>query len=316
MPANSDNRARWEDDIAQSVYQYNKWFLEFAPQAYRKTKSETVDQVRRAFEGTRNLRSVTPASLREHPKILQTLRMIMAPPLAQDRLAGLAGVSDNLIDAMEKDNRVPPQMQESDVSQQLQKICDVVARLIDFDVFPWTRDNRDPESDETTRAESIIADRLCSAIADPIIRNEQERRQLTVIGEWLNQRGYSMSERLDFERMRASTYAFHLNIWGQQENGTQVKVPVDVVIAPSKSRPSNLPLLVETKSAGDFTNPNKRRKEESDKIANLRRRYGGNLPYTLFLCGYFNVNYLQYEADNRIDWIWQHRIDDFAKLGV
>ena len=35
-----------------------------------------------------------------------------------------------------------------------------------------------------------------------------------------------------------------------------------------------------------------------------------------FLCGYFDAGYLGYEAAERIDWIWEHRIDDLEKLGL
>lgn len=31
---------------------------------------------------------------------------------------------------------------------------------------------------------------------------------------------------------------------------------------------------------------------------------------------YFGSDYLGYEAAEGIDWVWEHRIDDFAKLGL
>ena len=77
-----------------------------------------------------------------------------------------------------------------------------------------------------------------------------------------------------------------------------------------------MPLLVEAKSAGDFANVNKRRKEEADKVSNLKRTYSGDLRYILFLGGYFDPGYLGYEAAEGIDWVWEHRTDDFAALGL
>lgn len=77
-----------------------------------------------------------------------------------------------------------------------------------------------------------------------------------------------------------------------------------------------MPILVEAKSAGDFTNVNKRRKEESDKMGRLKQRFGKNVPYVLFLCGYFDSGYLGYEAAEGIDWVWEHRIDDLSSLGL
>ena len=73
---------------------------------------------------------------------------------------------------------------------------------------------------------------------------------------------------------------------------------------------------MEAKSAGDFTNTNKRRKEEAMKIAQLRNTYGTSVRFILFLCGYFHSGYLGYEAAEGIDWVWEHRIDDLALFGV
>jgi hypothetical protein len=75
-------------------------------------------------------------------------------------------------------------------------------------------------------------------------------------------------------------------------------------------------LLIEAKSAGDFTNVNKRRKEEATKINQLKATYGDDVIFVLFLCGYFDAPYLGYEAAEGIDWIWEHRIEDIDQLGI
>jgi len=79
-------------------------------------------------------------------------------------------------------------------------------------------------------------------------------------------------------------------------------------------RKSRLPILIEAKSAGDFTNVNKRRKEEATKMRQLREMYGSDVEFILFLCGYFDSGYLGYEAAEGIDWIWEHRISDMDRL--
>ncbi len=99
-------------------------------------------------------------------------------------------------------------------------------------------------------------------------------------------------------------------------NRRQINIPVDAAIKPKKAGQKKLPLLVEAKSAGDFTNVNKRRKEEAIKIMQLRRTYGKDVRYILFLCGYFDSGYLGYEAAEGIDWVWEHRIDDLSKFGL
>jgi type II restriction enzyme len=95
-----------------------------------------------------------------------------------------------------------------------------------------------------------------------------------------------------------------------------VKIPVDVVIQPKSAELPHLPVLIEAKSAGDFTNVNKRRKEEATKVNQLRATFTGNVVFALFLCGYFDAAYLGYEAAEGIDWVWEHRIGDLDQLGI
>jgi type II restriction enzyme len=67
---------------------------------------------------------------------------------------------------------------------------------------------------------------------------------------------------------------------------------------------------------GDFTNTNKRRKEEATKIHQLLATFGRDVRFLLFLCGYFDAGYLGYEAAEGIDWVWEHRITDLDQLGI
>ena len=115
--------------------------------------------------------------------------------------------------------------------------------------------------------------------------------------------------------MEPGTYSVRLNVRvGQEPN--ELNIPVDVVIQPRQPRSDRLPILIEAKSAGDFTNVNKRRKEEATKMIQLRAKYGESVQYVLFLCGYFDGSYLGYEAQEGMDWIWEHRIDDLNQLGL
>jgi hypothetical protein len=95
-----------------------------------------------------------------------------------------------------------------------------------------------------------------------------------------------------------------------------VNLPIDVVVQPKRPRPNRLPILIEAKSAGDFTNTNKRRKEEATKIRQLKATFGPEAQLVLFLCGYFDSGYLGYEAAEGIDWVWEHRISDLEQLGL
>lgn len=317
MPVNLNKPERWKTDIAASVDLYNDWFMKFAPKAYRDQRVLATKQVQEALERSANLTNVTPKELRENPAMLEMLRMTTAPPIARDRLIGLAKVSQNLVKAIETEKRIPPFMEKAIVESELVSICQLIMKLADRDIFSWLETGETPTNEEIARASTIVADRLCGAQSDPIIRNAQEKRQLRLMKEWLEQRGYSFIRSVgNFKEMKPGTFGFRVNIPAKLEQKKPLKISVDAAIMPQKAKPAELPLLIEAKSAGDFTNTNKRRKEELAKNSQLRDAYGNQIRYILFLCGYFNPGYLGYEATEGIDWVWEHRIDDLADFGV
>jgi hypothetical protein len=319
MPVNSDKPDKWKADINKSVDFYNDWFMKFAPKAYRDTRIQATKQVQEALNQSANLTNVTPRVLRQNPKTLEMFRMATAPPIARDRLIGLAGVSKNLVKIMEANGKIPPQMARPAVEAQLQKISSLIMKLADRDIFSWLEAGTAPDVKDVYRAATIVADRLCGSQSDPIIRNAQERRQLDSVKKWLEHRGYSYVEtgKSRFDEMNIGAFTFHLGIPVKLTGGKkQINIPVDIVVMPKQAKASSLPLLIEAKSAGDFTNPNKRRKEEAIKISQLRTTYGKGVRYILYLCGYFDAGYLGYEAAEGIDWVWEHRIDDLAQFGV
>jgi hypothetical protein len=137
------------------------------------------------------------------------------------------------------------------------------------------------------------------------------------IEEFLSDLGYTKAEKVPGEalpEMPPGTFAFRrIVVVGDRR---KVNIPIDVVIQPKQPRRSRIPLLIEAKSAGDFTNTNKRRKEEATKVHQIRATYGDEVQLVLFLCGYFDSGYLGYEAAEGLDWVWEHRIDDLMKLGL
>lgn len=320
MAVNRDKPDQWKADIAASVDMYNNWFVRFAPQAFRTTRIQTTESVEVALRLTQYMTNIQPGVLKEYPSILPTLRMSTCPPLAADRLVGLAGVSKNLVKVMEDSQKLPPRMVMGTLDSQLAKISTVIQKMIDPDIFTWLGRKEPPPEADTYRAATIVADRLCGAVANPIIRNAQEKRQLAAIKEWLEQRGYKQlpgGERIRFDEMQPGTFSFRLNVPIEQEGRIKsVNIPIDAVIMPMRAHQGDFPIFFEAKSAGDFTNTNKRRKEEATKMMQLRSTYGNRVQFNLFLCGYFDSGYLGYEAAEGIDWVWEHRIDDLALFGL
>ena len=320
MAINRDKPDRWKQDIARSVDMYNDWFMHFAPEAYRTTRAQTTKEVTATLQATKNLTDVGVALLKARPSVLPSLRMSTCPPLAVDRLIGLAGVSGNLVKVMEKENRLPPRMSRRRLDGDLEKIGEIIETMADKDIFVWLERGDEPSEQELYRAATIVADRLCGAVANPIIRNAQEQRQLTALGEWLTALGYGnlpADTGTKYNEMPPGTYSFRLNVPVKQEGaGKTVNIPVDAVVMPKAATADELPVLIEAKSAGDFANVNKRRKEEAAKMTQLRRSHGHEVRYILFLCGYFDSGYLGYEAAEGIDWVWEHRIDDLRACGL
>jgi len=319
-PVNLDKTLQWKADIAASVDMYNDWFMRFAPEAFRSTRIQTTKQVEAALHATGNFTDIQPPMLRSHPEILPTLRMSTCPPIAVDRLSGLAGVASSFIKTMEQDKRLPPRMSAAAAEERLAKIVSIIERLADPDIFVWIGRATPATESEIHRAATIVADRLCGSVANPIIRNAQEKRQLAAIKAWLVARGYELlpsGEGTKFSAMPPGTFSFRMNVPIKLEGGLQsINIPIDACIMPRAAAAGDMPIFFEAKSAGDFTNTNKRRKEEAVKMAQLRSTYGAAVRFNLFLCGYFDSGYLGYEASEGIDWVWEHRIDDLALFGI
>jgi hypothetical protein len=321
MAVNRDKPDRWKDDIAQSVDMYNGWFMKFAPKAFRDTRVQTTKDVEAALQLTGNLTNIRSAIMRKHPGILPTLRMSTCPPLAVDRLIGLARVSANLVKCMELDKKLPGRMSTATLDIELARVAAIIKKLADPDIFVWlSRKNQPATVTEIYRAATIVADRLCGAVANPIIRNAQEKRQLAAIKAWLEARGYKQipnGDGVKFNAMPPGTFSFRMNVPVKLQGGVRsVNIPIDAAINPKAAKKGTLPIFFEAKSAGDFTNTNKRRKEEAVKMTQLRSTYGQRVRFNLLLCGYFDTGYLGYEAAEGIDWVWEHRMDDFAKFGI
>ena len=313
---NADKPTQWKTDIAASVDHYNAWFMKFAPRTYREKRVEVTGKVEDALLKSKDLTDISIAALRGYPGMLPTLRMCCCPPLARERLSGLAEVKKTLIEKLEEGS-LPPRTKDAALESSLGQVVRVLSELLDAELFPWLGRGTRPSQEERHRASTIIADRLCGSMSDPILRNAQEKRQLDLIGAYLRNQGYNQQphpSNKSLTEMEGGTFAFRMNVI--VGDAKKVKIPIDVVVQPKMPRPSRLPILIEAKSAGDFTNVNKRRKEEAKKMAQLKAQFGNQVEFVLFLCGYFNAGYLGYEAADGMDWIWEHRIEDMEKLGL
>lgn len=308
----------WKEDVYRSVRMYNEWFLDAAPEAYRGSRSAVIDEVEQLFKATAYMNRLTPQAIIDAPQIIGILRMVTAPPIARDRLVGLANVPKSLVNSLEA-GRLPTRMTDKDLRDNLERIISIIMELLDDTLFEWVAAKTPPSEKQIELASVVVGDRRCGAVTDPIIRNAQEARQMTVMRAWLTARGYKeerYASNLSLKDLPPGTFSVHHNVPVENLAGKLINMPIDLVVQPHTPNQSGFPVLIEAKSAGDFTNTNKRRKEEAAKAHQLKRTYGDELDLLLLLCGYFDAGYLGYEAAEGLDWIWEHRVEDLEIAGL
>jgi hypothetical protein len=301
----------WLLDIEQSVVDYNEWYLEHSPQIWADARGKAVEMAAAAMEATADFRELTPATLRVFPQALYVARAAVSPSMARDRLVGFSGASGSLVKVMEIDGIVP---RRADIDVQLALLSDFLVTKLDPGLFPWVEEGRKATAAERDRALLVVGERLTLAFYNPEVRNDQERRQKKLMRDHLIACGFEESAAA-WNALPPGSFGMGRNVPGLREDGGAQNLPTDCVIRPEDEE---LPTVaLEMKSAGDFTNVNKRRKEESDKHSSLARAHGDDVVMLLQLFGYFDRTYLGFEASAGLDWAWDHRLDDLDEyLGL
>lgn len=305
------NRAKhpdqWLADIDQSVADYAEWYMREAPIMWANARDRAVVEAENAMTSLNDFRNVSVEALKANPKTLSVIRMAVSPKMARERFVEFVGVKKSLGETMERRDALPKRDLQLDAS--LQRICDFAVPLFDPALFPWIADDRAPTPGERRDALLVLGERRAGANYDPDLRNAQEARQKDLMREFLEAHGLSESLRPAFE-MPPGTFGFGRNVLIPKGDGRNRNLPCDCVVAPRKK---SMPLAcVEMKSAGDFTNVNKRRKEEAEKHSALSRAHGDSAVFLLQLFGYFDLGYLSFEASAGIDWAWDHRLTDLS----
>jgi hypothetical protein len=302
----------WQPDIDRSVAEYDEWYLAESPGMFAEARGRAVVEVEEAMRATDDFKMFDADTLLARPGALFVARMCVSPPMARDRFVGFSGANKSLVTTMEREGVIPAKARR--LRMQLQVMCDFLQPLLDPGLFRWLEDNRAPTAEERDKALLVIGERLAIAFYLPALRNAQEAKQKELIRAYLETEGLEESPHTPFE-MPPGTFCFGRNVRVVREDGEPQNLPVDCVVAPLDAE---LPLAcIELKSAGDFTNVNKRRKEESNKHDALKRAHGDSTVFLLQLFGYFGRPYLGFEAAVGIDWAWDHRLSDLAPyLGI
>jgi hypothetical protein len=300
--------AEWQPDIDRSVAEYDEWYLAESHGTLAEARGRAVAEVEEAMLATDDFRTFGAEALIARPRALFVARMCVSPPMTRDRFVGLSGANKSLVTAMERDGVIPAGTRQ--VRMQLQVMCDFLRPLLDPGLFCWLEDDRAPTAEERDTALLMIGERLASTFYLPALRNGQEAKQKELLRAYLEGKGFEESHDSPVE-MQPGTFGFGRNVRVERVDGKAQNLPVDCVVSPLDAQ---LPLIyLELKSAGDSTNVNKRRREESDKHDALKRAHGDNVVFLLQLFGHFGRSYLGFEAAAGIDWVWDHRLGDLAR---
>jgi hypothetical protein len=104
--------------------------MEFAPKAFRETRLSTAKRVEYALKVSTNPSNISCNLLKAYPEILQILRMSTCPPIARDRLIGLARVSKSLVDNMENlsNPHISTRISLDNLDRELDSICNIIKK--------------------------------------------------------------------------------------------------------------------------------------------------------------------------------------------
>lgn len=246
-------------------------------------------------------------------KILTSLRSLTRRDIGTSQIATFLGVGTSMYEAIERGDK--------SVESILPNLVSLLEKELDESLANWIIEKRNPCQDELSRSVIVAADRILRRSTATELRYKHEPRQLDKLKNFLQSKNYveviSTGIADPRDDMEPGTYAFRVNIDGTTIDGVTLKQNVDTLIMPISKSKNVLPIFLEAKSMTDEVNPNKRQKEEAQKVDNVRRKWqkpGERLNFVLLLGGTVPRRYLEVEAGSGLDWIWEHRIQDLDGL--
>lgn len=310
MNANSPDR--WEEDRVRARDEIVDWLAitvntEELRNEYEGSASEALDLLRQTFDISK--------SIRISPQILPILRSWTRRDIGTSQFATFVDLGESVLRQIEASRKAPPE----DFIERAGRLIEIE---LDYGLLPWLKEKRSPSTAEQTRATVVAADRILRRRSATNLRYLHEPRQLTKLADLLDDldyREHKFSQLVDpLHDVPPGTYSFRCNVSGLTSEGLELKQNVDVLIKPHKADKNELPIFVEAKSMTDEVNPNKRQKEEAQKVNNLKRMWEMRNPkpvvYVLLLGGTVPRRYLEVEAGSGLDWVWEHRVEDLRQL--
>lgn len=305
------SQREWDSDRATAKSAIFEWLAEASKCEDLRAQVETE-------LGAKLLRlsgSATIAdAIEQDPTVLTVLRALTRRDIGTSQMATILGIGTGALESFEAAKKTTRSIGKA--------AAPIIERELDMSVARWIVEGRHPDERELLRTVIVASDRIIRRETSTTLRYKHEPRQLAALKRYLDPLGYrevkpnvgTVDPRVDLE---PGTYAFRVNVEGLTQAGVPLKQNVDTLLMPHTGRRDLLPVFIEAKSMTDEANPNKRQKEEAQKVAAVRSRWEGTgetLNFILLLGGTVPMRYLEVERGSGLDWIWEHRVSDLQPL--
>lgn len=307
---NARTPEKWEADRTEAKFQIISWLSEITnAEDLRKSIESSTRGTLETLTGKQSLGDIIVSD----PGSLTVLRSLTRRDIGTSQMATFLGITTNKLEGIEAGRNSPEEIvAEAEV---------ILLKELDSSLAGWISEGREPSLEEFNRTLWISSDRILRRNTATSLRYQHEPRQLAKLEDFLRRQGYTEVEGSSVKDLRRGmpkgTYAFRVNVEGKTSDGLALKQTVDALIKPFSSSEGLLPIFLEAKSMTDEVNPNKRQKEEAQKVESARRRWQTpeeRLNFILLLGGTVPKRYLQVEAGSDLDWIWEHRVEDLQLL--
>jgi len=307
---NAKNPERWEADRVIAKKEIISWLAQAADaKELRISIEKKTRKILEKIVGVNSLKQV----ILDDTGSLTVLRSLTRRDIGTSQMATFLETTTNNLESVEAGRKTSDHIADS--------AEEILLKELDQSISGWILEGKKPTLEEFNRTLWIASDRILRRSTSTDLRYKHEPRQLEKLEGFLISEGYTSVESSSIKEPRNSmpkgTYAFRVSIQGQTSDGLALMQTVDALIKPFSRSDKLLPIFLEAKSMTDEVNPNKRQKEEAQKVESARRRWQTKterLNFILLLGGTVPRRYLQVEAGSDLDWVWEHRVEDLKLL--
>ena len=307
---NAKSPELWDDDRLMAKQKIISWLADYKDAENLRFEIET--STRLILENIFTQKSLESV-ISKNPEALKVLRSLTRRDIGVSQMATFLNVTTNVLESFESGRKISEGL--------ALRAENILLKELDQGISGWILEGREPSTEEFDRTLWISSDRILRRSTSTSLRYKHEPRQLEKLENYLNSKGLKKIDGSSIKDPRSEmpmgTYSFRVSVQGMTSDGLILMQTVDALIKPFSKSDDLLPIFLEAKSMTDEVNPNKRQKEEAQKVESAKRRWqleNERLNFVLLLGGTVPKRYLQVEAGSDLDWIWEHRVEDLDLL--